>query len=59
MHLEEIHANEIIEKVIQNLSHIEFEKEVTIGTSLDAQNDVILQIKPTLPMSYATSSKTV
>ena len=45
MHLEEIHANEIIEKVIQNLSHIEFEKEVTIGTSLDAQNDVIFADK--------------
>ena len=41
MHKEEVHANEIIDKVIQNLVHMEFEKEVVMEKNLTAENDII------------------
>lgn len=41
MHKEEVTANGIIDKVIQNLAHMEFEKEVVIDKNLTAENDII------------------
>ena len=41
MHKEEVPANGIIDKVIQNLAHMEFEKEVVIDKNLTAENDII------------------
>ncbi|MEY3420805.1 MAG: hypothetical protein RIR48_1094 [Bacteroidota bacterium] len=41
MHKEEVTANGIIDKVIQNLAHMEFEKEVVIDKNLIAENDII------------------
>jgi two-component system, OmpR family, phosphate regulon sensor histidine kinase PhoR len=41
MHKEEVPANGIIDKVIQNLAHMEFEKEVVIDKNLIAENDII------------------
>lgn len=41
MHKEEVPVNGIIDKVIQNLTHMEFEKEVVIDKNLTAENDII------------------
>lgn len=41
MHKEVVLANGIIDKVIQNLAHMEFEKEVVIDKNLTAENDII------------------
>jgi two-component system, OmpR family, phosphate regulon sensor histidine kinase PhoR len=41
MHKEEVTANGIIDKVIQNLAHMEFEKEVVIDKNLTVENDII------------------
>ncbi len=41
MHKEVVLANGIIDKVIQNLAHMEFEKEVVIDKNVTAENDII------------------
>lgn len=42
MHMEEIRVHEIIKNVIQNISHIDFEKEVNIESHLEAANQMIV-----------------